>query len=230
MPVSYQPTPVGFQRVYKAPLDDKEIFSSNADLLAYCSDGAAYNGQRVAINYADHTQECIIKRTPNGDTNVPILIFSSDSNLVVKTINNKLYALIYYINTFVEDDTKVFSSFTPTKFPSGKSASFSLMDQIQILSNTTEAANFYFKGLLETTSFESTFSQVCPIYGNPGSVGTKNTTNQVTKLRYTANDSNGYIETTNSGIYLMNRALPNNACFELYVELGANYASAGGFR
>jgi len=60
-------TLMSYHRLKKGPLDDSEIFSSVKDLMNYCTNGACYNGQRVAVDNGNFIVEYVIRN------NIPII-------------------------------------------------------------------------------------------------------------------------------------------------------------
>ena len=49
----YVPSPVGFERINKEPLDKYETFNSIQELKDYISEGPAYFGQQCCVNFSD---------------------------------------------------------------------------------------------------------------------------------------------------------------------------------
>ena len=94
--MTYRDTPVGFHRLYKAPLDNSEILANNAELLEYCSSGSAYAGQRVTVNYGNFCQEFILKGT--NDRPTPIIVNTPANDFIYKIENGLPYVLVYYYN------------------------------------------------------------------------------------------------------------------------------------
>ena len=83
--------PGQFHRLFKKPLDDMETFSNTKDLYEYCQRGAAYDGQRVAVNFETHTQDYTIRNK------IPIIDLYN-FEWIVKEYSGKKYVLVMYHN------------------------------------------------------------------------------------------------------------------------------------
>ena len=97
MEYTYKDTPVGFHRLNKMPLDDKEIFLSTSDLFEYIKSGTAYHGQRILLKYDNYDQEIILKKS-KGDKLIPIMILPNGYEAIIKDFSNYKYMLISYFN------------------------------------------------------------------------------------------------------------------------------------
>ena len=226
MPMDYLPTPVGFHRVYKAPLDDGEVFNSNTDLLTYCNTGAGYEGQVVTVKYSDYVQPYVLKKCTAAKL-VPILLMDSGNELVFKTINDNVYALVYSANNF--RTIYKFKSFTPTKL--GHDSVFSLMVQCGILAGK----NIGLSILLEYTTANGTTSQynfTCndPVYNSTTASVSRTSSGDVTVLKKDTSATDGYIITNRSDICLMHKLNPSTKFhLDLWLQVSAEYKTAGGY-
>lgn len=223
MPMAYRDTPVGFHRLYKSPLDDREVFTSNDDLINYCKSGAAYAGQHVAVVYDDYVQDCIIKKATTSSL-YPVLKFP-EGELVVKTLSyngtNYTFALIYYFNAANTSLVYPFSSLSP-RF--GHWASMSLMHQSQLLSFALKTQNQIYTLEYEDangTSNTYQFTQVDPIFGSAYAV--TRGTSAVTKMWKRDSDSNAFILTNNTNINIVHKTTPTaGTIIRLWVAMDSN--------
>ena len=97
MAYTYRDTPVGFHRLNKMPLDDREVFNSVTALIDYINSGAAYYGQRVMVKLNYYDQNVTLKKG-KGSKLVPILEGIPGYEPIVKTQGSNRYVLVYYYN------------------------------------------------------------------------------------------------------------------------------------
>ena len=154
MDMVYRDTPVGFHRLNPGPLDDQEIFTSNADLLDYLKNRTGYHGQRVLLKYGFYDQQCVFKKG-KGNTLVPVLELPPGTELIFKLYNNKHYVLVWYFN----DDTGAIPGNRQDKMICfGKPYYFSMLPQCSLFANTNDNINY----LLEVNDEVTPLTQ-----GNP---------------------------------------------------------------
>ena len=138
MDMIYRDTPVGFHRLNPGPLDDQEVFSSNADLLDYCKNRTGYHGQRVLLKYGYYDQQCVLKKG-KGDVLVPVMELPPGIELIFKTFNNKKYVLVFYYN----DDTSAVPSNTSDLYVCfTKPYYFAMLPQCSLFANSDTSINY----------------------------------------------------------------------------------------
>ena len=101
----YRDTPVGFHRLNKMPLDDREVFDNITDFLEYVESGTPYVGQRCVVRFANYEQPVIFKqgRQPRQTSNhvdnpIPVLELPTGYEHICKFYNNDHYVMVYYYN------------------------------------------------------------------------------------------------------------------------------------
>jgi len=141
MSLLYKDTPAGFHRVLDGPLDDHEIFTSNAALLDYCKNGTAYHGQRVLLTYEGlYDQPCIIKKGRQSDYLVPVLDLQSGIELVTMTEGTDIYGLVCYFNdgNIYTDDKDIMLKLDDIYY-------FAMLPQAGLLANSDTEITYKFQ-------------------------------------------------------------------------------------
>ena len=97
----YRDTPVGFHRLNKMPLDDREVFDNISDFLEYVESGTPYVGQRCVVRFANYEQPVIFKQgrqNSNTDNPIPVLELPTGYEHICKFYNDNHYVMVYYYN------------------------------------------------------------------------------------------------------------------------------------
>ena len=97
MPEIYRDLPVGFHRVNRTPLDSTTLINGNAELFQHINFGTAYHGQHILVSYGNYDQPVILKKGKT-DKLIPIMSMPSGYEIITKTYNDSIYALVYYYN------------------------------------------------------------------------------------------------------------------------------------
>ena len=75
----YDPTPVGFARVNKQPLDKYSVFNSIYDAIDYVKNGPSYVGQNISVNQNNTVSKFIIGPTRKL---IPVYIGAVEEHIV----------------------------------------------------------------------------------------------------------------------------------------------------
>lgn len=92
-------SPLGIHRLIKEPFDDREIFESLSNMINYCKNGTAYNGQKISCIFKDGNDTYI--QNFMVVNNYPIALFNNIDYNIIKEVEGQsesYYVLIYYYN------------------------------------------------------------------------------------------------------------------------------------
>lgn len=210
--------PITYHRVMKKPIDDSMVFSSAAELMQYCTNGAVYNGMHTCVNYGNFSREYKV-RLVSGVAR-PVMV-TDGFEPFFKTIGGYKYMLVYYHNS---DD--VYSSSKATLTSDG--FRFCLLDELDIFKDSGNY-DFALEVYNRTTGAVTTqtWAQAANPITNPNGVMIAQSAGAtITGIKLVTDNSNGYIMTTDSNIYLMPKIKRTDA-IGLYIKASQYYNAMG---
>lgn len=210
----YRDTPVGFHRVNKMPLDDREVFDNTADLLTYIRSGAAYQGQRCLVKLPYYEQPVILKKG-KGSVLMPIIETPPGYEWVTKEYNNDKYALIYYYNggaPFGNVNQQV-------RLTDGLAWSF--LPQAGLIAGTEENINYMLE-YFDTEEHIFTFVQA-NFCTSEVALPSSTAINRISSK----SNNNGFFTTSDDDIVIMPRRVDNDRIVRLWVKCNDYNAAIG---
>ena len=199
-------TALSYHRLKKAPLDDREVFTSLRNLMDYCATGASYDGQRVVV--VDNNR--IVEYTIKG--NIP-MIYMMGSEPIFRQMtfsgdSLSSYGMLIYEYNMLNSEY----SWNSGDIFSVRQGRLCLMSQAEIFRIVDAVGNktFKFRMVREKRGEESGISETAwnqnfnpyadassnPVQSSPGVI--------INKMVYDRNASDGgHLKTNNSSICLM---------------------------
>ena len=239
--MTYRDTPIGFHRLYKAPLDNTERFSSNAELLEYCNSGSAYLGQRVVINYGNYDQEVILKG--NNDKPIPVILNTPPNDFIYKIEGGTPYILVYYYNggsafTKGKDSAIRFDdpfAYSQLRFAELFANSMNIKFLLEVVSLSPDTSTLFtytdddnnaytgYKNFFMNDPKKYNITQINPLDYTDSIVNSGDVEADVRHMGWTDNNRNAYILTENPSVVLMPKVADNERQARNIVRLWVDF-------